>query len=401
MTITLLALALLAVLAFDGIGTLFAVLGLPTSMQYADWGFPGFNAVAGLAGALLGWPIVRAQARNPIGWLLVGLGLLSAIQFAAHYYGVYGLVISPGAVPLPGLGIWLEGWLWVPTVGSVAIIMPLVFPTGRPPSPRWRPVIWLQLAAIAIPTIGYLLQPEMVASGMRAANPLIPSSLSGLAGFLVAIGMPLFVICMVIASASLIRRFRRSSGVERQQIKWLALAAAMVATVFAAYLVVLLQTGEEANILAPFAAGSFGGILLAVTIAILRHRLLDIDLLINRALVYAGVTVVLAMVYVGAVLILQGLLATFTEQRGLVVAGSTLLVAALFAPVRRRMQGAVDRRFYRSRYDAEQIVRAFAGTLRDEVDLSALTDELVNVVDQSVRPARARVWLRQTDLARD
>jgi hypothetical protein len=132
----------------------------------------------------------------------------------------------------------------------------------------------------------------------------------------------------------------------------------------------------------------------AIGIAILRHRLFDIDLLINRALVYASVTVVLAAVYVSAVLVLQELLASLTDQRGLVVAASTLLVAALFAPVRRRMQEAVDRRFYRSRYDAEQVIGAFAVTLRDKVELAGLTDELVSVVEQSIRPSRVRVWLR-------
>ena len=389
-----LVVALGLAVVLDVVGAAFALLGLPVSMQYADWGFPGFNAVIGLAAVVLGSPIVRAHARNPIGWLLVCVGLLSSFQFAAHYYAVYGLAAAPGAVPLPVVGAWLEGWLWVPTVGSVAIFLPLVFPTGSPPSPRWQPLVWVGAVAIVATSLGYLLQPDVVAPGAPTANPFVGEDVLAVSHALIGIGMPLFVACMVLASVSLVLRFGRSTGVERQQIKWLALAMGVVATVFTAYLVVLLRTGNEANVLNPFAAISFGGILLAVTIAILRHRLFDIDLLINRALVYAGVTVVLGAVYVGGVLVLQQVLTSFTEQQGLVVAGSTLLVAALFTPVRRRMQHAVDRRFYRSRYDAEQVVQAFALTVRDEVDLASLTGELAGVADRTVRPTRSRVWLR-------
>jgi hypothetical protein len=393
MTLALLLLALALTLIFDVAGAIFALLGLPVSMRFADWGFPGFNAVIGLAAVLCGWPIARTRPRNPIGWLLVGIGLLSAAQFAAHYYATLGLVAAPGSVPGASVGAWLEGWLWVPTVGSAAVLMPIVFPTGRPLTPRWWPLVWVALAGTVVATLGFLLEPELTRA-QAGPNPFFAGTDPALSGAIIGLGMLTLVGSMLLGAISLVLRFRRSHGIERQQLKWLALAVAAAAVAFGIYACLLVLTGRVDNPLTPLVALSFVGVVAAVSIAILRHRLLDIDLLINRALVYAGVTVVLGAVYVGAVLVLQQLLTSFTEQQGLVVAGSTLLVAALFAPVRRRMQRAVDRRFYRSRYDAERVVQAFAMTVRDEVDLPSLTDELASVADRTVRPTRSRVWLR-------
>jgi hypothetical protein len=391
----LLAVALVCTVAFDASGVVFALLGQPISMQYADWGFPGFNAVIGLAAVVLAWPIIRTHPRHLVGWLLLWVGFISAVQFAAHYYGIYGLLAAPGSVPAANVGSWLEGWLWVPTVGCAAALLPLVFPTGRPPTRRWVPVIWLALVAQLVASLGYMLVPgALTRVPAGGVNPVAPSGDPGLANAMIAVGMLLFVASLLLGAASLVVRFRRSRGIERQQLKWLALAAAIAATAFAVYAILLVTTGLVYNPMMPVVAVSFLGMIVAVSIAILRHRLLDIDLLINRALVYAGVTVVLAAVYVGTVLVLQSALISFTEQRGLVVAVSTLLVAALFTPVRRRMQRAVDLRFYRSRYDAERVIQQFAATLRDEVDLPHLTDELIDVVEQSMRPRRVRVWVR-------
>jgi hypothetical protein len=393
MTYALLLAIVALTLICEVAGAAFAVLGLPVSLRYADWGFPGFNGAIGLAAVALGWLIARRHARNPIGWLLLAIGLLSAAQLAGHYYSVLATRAAPASLPAPSVGAWLEGWVWVPTVGSAAILLPLVFPTGSVLSPRWRPVARLGLVAIAIASAGYLAQPRLRTAG-EPANPVVSGVSAGAAGMLIGLGMLLFTAAMLAASASLVVRFRRSRGVERQQLKWLALAVSVAATTFATYIVALASGAPVNNPLAALAAISFVGVVGAIGIAILRHRLFDIDLLINRALVYASVTVVLAAVYVSAVLVLQELLASLTDQRGLVVAASTLLVAALFAPVRRRMQAAVDRRFYRSRYDAEQVIGAFAVTLRDKVELAGLTDELVSVVEQSIRPSRVRVWLR-------
>jgi hypothetical protein len=298
-------------------------------------------------------------------------------------------------VPAPNVGSWLEGWLWVPTVGCAAGLLPLVFPTGRPPTSRWRPVIWLAILAQLIASLGYMLVPGQLSRvPAGGVNPLAPSGNPRFAQAMIAVGMILFVTSLILAAAALVVRFRRSRGIERQQLKWLVLAAGVSAATFAVYAALLTTTGDVYNIVMPLAALSFLGMIAAVAIAILRHKLLDIDLLINRALVYAGVTVVLAAIYVGTVLALQDLLTSFTEQRGLVVAGSTLLVAALFTPVRRRMQRAVDRRFYRSRYDAERVIQEFGATLRDEIDLPHLKAELVDVVEHSMQPRRVRVWLR-------
>jgi hypothetical protein len=391
----LLGAVLALTVAFDVAGVVFAMLGNPVSMRYADWGFPGFNAVIALAAVVLAWPIIRTHPRHPVGWLLLSVGFISSSQFAAHYYGIYGLLAAPGSVPAPNVGTWLEGWLWVPTVGCAAGLLPLVFPTGRPPTSRWRPVIWLAILAQLIASLGYMLVPgQLTRVPAGGVNPLAPSGNPRFAQAMIAVGMILFVTSLILAAASLVVRFRRSRGIERQQLKWLVLAAGVSAATFAVYAALLTTTGDVYNIVMPLAALSFLGMIAAVASAILRHELLDIDLLINRALVYAGVTVVLAAIYVGTVLALQDLLTSFTEQRGLVVAGSTLLVAALFTPVRRRMQRAVDRRFYRSRYDAERVIQEFGATLRDEIDLPHLKAELVDVVEHSMQPRRVRVWLR-------
>jgi hypothetical protein len=203
---------------------------------------------------------------------------------------------------------------------------------------------------------------------------------------------------LLLVILSLVLRYRRGDAVEREQIKWFAYPASVAAVALA---IGLPDVGLISDAAWTIALSAMSLVPVAIAIAILRHRLFDIDVIINRTLVYGALSVLLAAVYIGSVLLLQELLRPLAPDSGLAVAASTLAVVALFQPLRRRIQAVVDRRFYRSRYDAEQIVHAFAGTLRDKVDLSALTDELVNVVDQSVRPARARVWLRQTDLARD
>jgi class 3 adenylate cyclase len=362
-----LALILLLTVAFDLAGLVFAMLGLPVSMEYLDWGFPGFNAVIGLACVPLGSLIVRTHARNRIGWLLVAIGLLSALQFPAHYYSVLGIV-APGRVPEPSVGAWLEGWLWVPAVGSAAVLMPLVFPTGRLLSPRWRPLLWTGLAGIVVASLGYMLQPQLAGTD-GGSNPFFPAVDPGVAGALIGLGMLLLVSSMLLASLSLVLRFRRSRGIERQQIKWLTLAVAVGAAAFGLYAVVLVQSGRVDNPLAPLVALSFLGVIAAVGIAILRHRLLDIDLLLNRTAVYATVSALLATGFVLGNVALQYVVESLTKQRSELLSGALGVGIGLsFIPLRRRIRPVIDR-FLPGRASLTLLFTDIVGSTQTIVDI--------------------------------
>jgi len=370
-------------------GGAFLLASGPLPPERAEWGFTGFQGVAAAVYATVGALIALRHPRNPIGWLLlVGGGLLDAMQFLTHYYAVHSAITGAGETTQVDLAFWFEEWIWIPIVGSVGIFTMLLFPTGRLASPRWRLPARVALAGIVVATIGWGLLP-LWADG-AAATPGAPVMQA-----IFFTGAGLFAASLIGAVASLILRFRAAAGVERQQLKWVALAGALVVLVALLYVGVVAVTGDVQSGSAASAL-AFLSIPSAIGVAILRHRLLDIDLLINRAVVYAILSVVLAMAYVSAVLVLQELLRPLTAGGGtLAVAGSTLAVAALFQPVRRRVQATVDRRFYRSRYDAQRTLEAFATRLRDEVDLDSLTAALRGASHSTVRPTSASVWLRQ------
>jgi hypothetical protein len=379
-------------------GAVFAILGWPLPASGGEWGFPGFQGIAaavfGGSGALIAWN----RPRHPIGWLLlVAGGVLSALQFAAHYYAIYGLLVHPGAVPRPALGFWYAAWVWLPTVASIASATVLLFPSGHLPSPRWRPAAVLLGLGVVVGTMGFALSPSI--SGLTDADPnpfplQLPAAISGPAA---GLGMAVVVIGLLASAAGLVARFRRSVGVERQQLKWLALAASVAAVTFGIYAVAMVFGGTQDVWVSAIVAVAFLTIPVAIGIAILRYQLWDIDRLINRTLVYAGLTVVLGAVYGASVLALQALLSSVVHTTEPAVAASTLLVAFLFQPVRRRLQRAVDRRFYRSHYDAQRIADAFAARLREEVELDAVTMDLCRSVDRAMRPESASVWLRHVD----
>jgi hypothetical protein len=348
--------------------------------------------------ASMGLLITSQRPRNPIGWLLLVAAVMFGISIMGGGYAELSVSRYGRDLPLTTFLAWVTGWTFAPAIGIVVIFVPLLFPTGRLPSPRWWPILIpavLGPLAAALPAAfrpGPMDVPGNIVNpvGIPGAGPLLDvvNLLS------IATAAPALLLVIV----GLVLRYRRGDAVEREQIKWFAYPASVAAVALA---IGLPDVGLISDAAWTIALSAMSLVPVAIAIAILRHRLFDIDVIINRTLVYGALSVLLAAVYIGSVLLLQELLRPLAPDSGLAVAASTLAVVALFQPLRRRIQAVVDRRFYRSRYDAEQIVHAFAGTLRDKVDLSALTDELVNVVDQSVRPARARVWLRQTDLARD
>ena len=367
-------------------------------------------SVAGLLGwgLFLAFPIVGAliasrHPRNPIGWICLAVGALWMFLGMSDYYVVYG-VARPDSVPFPLVIAGINNWLWVPTVGLLGTYLILLFPGGRLPSKRWLPIAWLSGAVILLLSVGVALTPEPLQSLGGTRNPFGLEGHPRVAYAAYAV-LPLLPLCMLASALSLVLRYRRSSGEERQQIKWIAFAASFVGLLYLIGVCTTFLFPEEAW----FSAGapwwldivtyavllSLTAIPVAAGFAVLKYRLYDIDLLINRALVYGSLTVSLAAVYVGSVAGLQAAFRDLTGQGStLAIAASTLAIAALFNPLRQRVQAFVDRRFYRRKYDAAQTLEAFGSRLRDETDLETLSGDLVGVARRTVQPAHVTLWLR-------
>jgi hypothetical protein len=339
-----------------------------------------------LAFSTVGALIASRRTRNPIGWILLG---------SAMSYAVGGLTeVPPGSLPgVPhALQDWLGTWVWGVGIALAGTFLLLLFPGGELPSRRWRPVAWAAGVGLVAFVLGQAFAPELAESHIRN-----PAGIGGPAGEIFQVlqdGMLLVIGAFVASVASLVVRFRRSTGEERQQLKWLNYAAGLTAlAICGSFLIAPLGEPSEAavNIQNALITGALACVPIAIGIAILRYRLYDIDRIVNRTLVYGLLTVLLAAVYVGVVVGLG----TLIGQSALVVAASTLLVAALFRPARRRVQSLIDRRFYRSKYDAARTLEAFTARLREEVDLDSLTGDLVGVVRDTMQPAHASLWLRR------
>ena len=345
-----------------------------------------------IAYALVGALIASLRRGNRIGWILIAIPALTGVGFTAEQYAVYA---SSASAPMPAeeLAVLLANTLWFPALGLLALGL-LLYPTGSLASERWRPVAWLLGASILALSLLFALTPPAEAEGPYA-NPLavLPP---GAVPVLEATFTLVCLVTLVLAAGSLLVRLRHARGVERQQIKWFLAAATLFGVTIPISLV------SEGTALEPIAStlifpAALATLPVAIGVAILRYRLFDIDLLINRTLVYGALTVVLGGVYAAAVLLLQGLLRPVTGGGTLAVAASTLAVAALFQPARRRIQRFVDRRFYRSRYDLARTVEAFSLRLRSDLSVESLTGELTAAADHTMRPASVSVWLRRND----
>jgi hypothetical protein len=347
--------------------------------------FAGFSAFM-IVGAL----IVTHRPGNAIGWIFSAIALLAFTGQLAGQYATYAYATRPRSLPGATLAAWYGYWPWWLVLTLTLIFTPLLFPTGRLLSPRWRPVAWLAGVTTAVLTVGTSLRTELeLAPGQVIANPTGVAAVGNPEQSPVALVLiGLLTVLAAVAFGSLVLRFRRSRGEERQQLKWFTYAAALVPlSVIGDSLPAVV--GDLANdvpiVLLPVAAG----------IAILRHRLYDIDRLINRTLVYGLLTALLAGVYVGAVLVLGQVFGGVTgDPPSWAVAGATLAVAALFQPARRRIQAVVDRRFNRRKYNTAKTIQAYSTRLRDQVDLDTLSTELLAVVDQTMEPTRVSLWLR-------
>ena len=340
-----------------------------------------FTAFMGV-GAL----IVANRPGNAIGWVFSAIALLAVTGALAEEYAGYAVRTRPGLLPGGVLAGWYAGWAWYPTVTLALVFTPLLFPDGRPPSPRWRLVAWLAGAGTALFVALAAVQPTIeLDDGHVVDNPIGVAAVGDPETGFLNITLGLLVVAAVV---SLVVRFRRSRGEERLQLKWFTYAAALLPVILVGdYL-----PDAVSNLL--FAVG-ISLLPVAAGLAVLRYRLYEIDRLINRTLVYGLVTVLLAGVYAGLVLVLGQLSGgVASDPPSWVVAGATLAVAALFQPARQRVQRLVDRHFNRARYDAVRTVEGFSARLRDQVDLDTLAAELLAVVDQTVQPTRASLWLR-------
>jgi hypothetical protein len=339
--------------------------------------------VTAIGMAVLGALIADRKPRNPIGWLMSLSGLLLGVFSFNQQYAPLAVAES---LPLVGLSSWLGTWTALPGI-AISITSSLqLFPDGRLPSPCWRPVAWVSAAAAVVPAMVIAVRAWPVRGPELAALTFDHPAVTAVFG----IGFPLILVLSVVSMAALVVRFRRSAGVERQQIKWFAYGA-----------MIGIPLGLPAEV--PF----WGPILELVQpplmfaglgIGIFRYQLFDVDRIINRTVVYGLVTAVLGAVYAVVVLVAGQLSGTVGgDLPSWAVAGATLAVAALFQPARRRIQAVVDRRFNRRRYDAARTVEAFSAHLREQVDLATLSAELLAVVDQTMQPTRTWLWLRRAE----
>ncbi len=397
-TLTLMSFVVMGVFRFLNSSTPTAVPRNPLVLDFCFWLlFVSFATVGALVASR--WP------RNAIGWIFCWLGLSFSLGSASEEYALYALVTEAGSLPGAEGMLWLTAWFGGPIVFALFALVFLLFPDGRLPSRRWRPVVWLELVAVVC-LVAWAFEPGPLGNlGLvRVSNPFGVQGAAALLGTLSWVGFYMTLAVAVAGGISLVVRFRRARGVERQQIKWFAFSGVVFCAVFAAgpFLWALPQSPATAWIWPVLFLAGASTIPVAVGIAILRHRLYDIDLLINRTLVYGSLTAILLAGYFGGIVGLQRLFVALTGERStLAVVASTLLIAALFNPLRRRIQGFIDRRFYRRKYDAAKTLEAFSTTLRDETDLEVLDSELVGVVRETMQPAHVSLWLRPDTTSKD
>jgi hypothetical protein len=343
--------------------------------------------------------VPRMSSENPIGWLFCAIGFLWAVIHFIGEYAIYTLLAAPGSLPAGELASWIYSWLWVPSLGLL-VFLSLLFPNGRLPSARWR---WFARLSALLTLVGMVLaafSPGQIILGLPAIrNPLgiedLPNAYKPV--------QALMLILIGVSVVSLLMRRLYARGVERQQTKWFTYTSAVAASgAILQYIISepldLIWLGWVGHALVLI---GLAGMPISMGIAITRYRLYDIDIIINRTLVYGPLTATLVALYFGGIVLLQSVFVFLTGQQStLAVVASTLLIAALFNPLRHRMQSFIDRSFYRRKYDAAKTLEGFSLKLRDETDLEALSDDLVGVVRDTMQPAHVSLWLRPETTSR-
>ena len=378
----------------------------PSARDASVWGVLGemWGGVPFLAFPVVGALIASKRPENPIGWICLIVGLFWMLFGLEEGIGAYasarfGQVRPPLTIEALNQGIWAL------PVGLLGIYMILLFPDGKLPSRRWRPLAWFSGALIALICVTFPLSPGPLGEHPGYNNPLGQEWLSRFVdvGVFVVLLLPL---CILASALSLIFRYRRSGGEAREQIKWLAFAACFVGATYLGGLLARILFAPESlkpggpvpswvSLIDSLSSLIYASIPTAIGFAVLRYRLYDIDIIINRTLVYGSLTVTLVVVYLGGVISLQGLFRAVTGQGSqLAIVATTLAIAAFFNPARRRIQAFIDRRFYRRKYDATKTLQAFSVRLREETDLQTLNNDLVGVVKETMAPAHVSLWLR-------
>ncbi len=377
-----------ATLALVTVGLVLGVANRPEAPLYVD---PWSISLNSLAFVTFGALIVTRRPGNVIGWTFLALGVGVGLQLFSGQYATVALLSE--RLPGGAVAAWLSSLVQISVLFSFLFLI-LLFPTGRLPSPRWRLVVWIAVPAIVASVISFALTPGPIDGFASVKNPFGVEAAAVVLDILGEIGGRTALACFVAAILSLILRFYRSRGDERLQLKWFVYATTV------GFLAIVLSgegiIGALAWTLAPLSLPVSAGI------AILKYRLYDIDRIINRTLVYGSLTVLLALVYLGGVTATQAIFGALAAQESqLAVVASTLIIAALFNPLRRRIQSFIDRRFYRRKYDAAKTLETFAAKLRDETDLDALSADLVGVVEETMQPAHVSLWLRPVADLRD
>ena len=380
-------------LALSALSLLLLALNLthPNTHIYDYW---QENTILPLSFSIIGAIIAPRLPTNPLGWLFCAAGFVSAAEHFSAEFAIYALHAQPNSLPAGEALAWLASWVWILFIGFIVLLL-LLFPTGRLPSKRWRWLAWLTAAIVLVAMISAAFTSGAVDGLGPIQNPL---GVEGFSNVYNVVWSFMFPLLFVAAALSLFMRLRRAIGVEHQQLKWFAYAAAAVTIgPFIAYIIpeaIGAPLWFEWAGVALLCAG-LAGIPISMGIAILRYRLYEIDILINRTLVYGSLTATLVALYFGGIVVLQRVFVLLTGQQStLAVVASTLLIAALFTPLRRRIQNFIDRRFYRKKYDARKTLEAFSAHLRNETDLNALGDDLVSVVRETMQPAHVSLWLR-------
>jgi hypothetical protein len=366
-------------LAFTALCFLLMALNLSlNTLAYFFW--PDLTSIA-VGYSVIGAIIASRLPKHPIGWICCAIGLIAAVDHFAGEYAVYALLALPHPLPGGEAMLWLQGWFWMLFIGLIVFLL-LLFPTGRLPGTRWRPFAWVSGAVISAGVVWS----SVISPAVDLNAPPSPVQLSVL-------------LLGGVAAASLVVGRRGVSGVERQQIKWLLYVGPIMFVASGLHIGFYYfwlpegSWGLWASDLLVIVGGL--SVPIAIGVAILRYRLYEIDLIINRTLVYGSLTVLLVALYFGGIVVLQRVFVTLTGQQStLAVVASTLLIAAMFTPLRRRIQSFIDRRFYRRKYDARKTLETFSAQLRNETDLDALSDDLVGVVRETMQPAHVSLWLR-------
>jgi len=366
-------------LAFTALCFLLMALNLSlNTLAYFFW--PDLTSIA-VGYSVIGAIIASRLPKHPIGWICCAIGLIAAVDHFGGEYAVYALLALPHPLPGGEAMLWLQGWFWMLFIGLIVFLL-LLFPTGRLPGTRWRPFAWVSGAVISVGVVWS----SVISPAVDLNAPPSPVQLSVL-------------LLGGVAAASLVVGRRGVSGVELQQIKWLLYVGPIMFVASGLHIGFYYfwlpegSWGLWASDLLVIVGGL--SVPIAIGVAILRYRLYEIDLIINRTLVYGSLTVLLVALYFGGIVVLQRVFVTLTGQQStLAVVASTLLIAAMFTPLRRRIQSFIDRRFYRRKYDARKTLETFSAQLRNETDLDALSDDLVGVVRETMQPAHVSLWLR-------